>query len=71
MFSLFWSRMTKSGAIAGIVVGSAVVLAWPLFASFGGWFKVYAMVPGFTSSSLAIVIFSLLASKPQNQYKRI
>lgn len=65
VFSLFWSRMTKYGAIAGIIVGSLVVLVWPLFASLGGWFKVYAMVPGFVLSSLAIVVFSLVSSKPE------
>ncbi|AIT09880.1 proline:sodium symporter PutP [Candidatus Francisella endociliophora] len=70
IFSLFWSRMNKAGAIAGILIGSIVVLVWPLFAHFGGWFKVYAMVPGFTLSSICIVIFSLLTSKPEESVQR-
>ncbi|MEY8767893.1 sodium/proline symporter PutP [Francisella philomiragia] len=65
IFSLFWSRMNKNGAIAGILVGSLTVLVWPLFGHLGGWFKVYAMVPGFALSSICIVVFSLLTSKPE------
>lgn len=65
VFSLFWSRMNKNGALVGIIVGSLIVLIWPLFADFGGWFKVYAMVPGFALSSLSIVIVSLLTSEPE------
>ncbi|MFV9924989.1 MAG: sodium/proline symporter PutP [Francisella endosymbiont of Hyalomma scupense] len=65
IFSLFWSRMNKSGAIAGILLGSLAVLIWPLFEHLGGWFKVYAMVPGFALSSICIIVFSLLTSKPE------
>ncbi|WP_150463569.1 sodium/proline symporter PutP [Francisella sp. XLW-1] len=65
IFSLFWSRMNKKGAIAGILVGSLTVLIWPMFSDLGGWFKVYAMVPGFTLSSICIVLVSLLTSKPE------
>jgi sodium/proline symporter len=69
VFSLFWSRMNKTGAFFGIVIGSVTVLVWPLFEHLGGWFKVYAMVPGFTLSSIAIVIFSLLTAKPEESIK--
>ncbi|API86145.1 sodium/proline symporter PutP [Francisella uliginis] len=77
IFSLFWSRINKAGATAGILSGALVVLIWPLFASLGGWFKIYAMVPGFAISSILIVIVSLLTSKPEesiqleyNKYKQ-
>ncbi|QIW09443.1 sodium/proline symporter PutP [Francisella sp. LA112445] len=77
IFSLFWSRINKSGAMAGILSGSLVVLVWPLFANLGGWFKIYAMVPGFVSSSILIIVVSLLTSKPEdsiqleyNKYKQ-
>ncbi|ALB01997.1 proline:sodium symporter PutP [Francisella persica ATCC VR-331] len=65
IFSLFWSRMNKSGAIAGILSGSLAVLIWPLFEHLGGCFQVYAMVPGFALSSICIIVFSLLTSKPE------
>ena len=64
VFSLFWSRMNKYGAIAGIVVGSAIVLIWPMFKELGGWFEVYSIVPAFTLSCISIVIFSLITKKP-------
>ena len=56
--------MNKYGAVAGIVVGSAVVLVWPLFKDFGGWFEVYSMVPAFTLSCISIVVFSLITKNP-------
>ncbi|BCD92453.1 sodium:proline symporter [Francisella halioticida] len=65
IFSLFWSRMNKFGAAAGIIVGAIVVLTWgPLLGSLGGWFKIYVMVPGFILSCIAIVVVSLLTPKP-------
>jgi len=64
IFSLFWSRMNKYGAIAGIIVGSAVVLVWPVFKELGGWFEVYSMVPAFALSCTSIVLFSLITEKP-------
>ncbi len=66
IFSLFWSRMNKFGAVVGIVVGSVVVLVWPLFKIFGGWFEIYAMVPAFILSCTSIVLASLLTSAPED-----
>lgn len=66
LFSLFWVRMNKYGAIAGIIVGSLIVVAWPAFEDFGGWFKVYSMVPAFTLSCISIVAVSLLTGKPED-----
>ncbi|KEI35285.1 sodium/proline symporter PutP [Allofrancisella frigidaquae] len=66
IFSLFWSRMNKYGAIAGIISGAFMVLIWPLFKSFGGWFEIYEMVPAFALSCVCIVIFSLATSKPES-----
>ncbi|AXA33971.1 sodium/proline symporter PutP [Francisella adeliensis] len=73
IFSLFWSRMNKYGAIVGIIVGSVIVVIWPFFEDFGGWFKVYSMVPAFTLSCISIIVFSLVTGKPadsvQEEYK--
>ncbi|GAB4222282.1 MAG: hypothetical protein Kow0076_3140 [Francisella sp.] len=69
IFSLFWSRMNRSGAIAGILSGALTVLIWPVFQSLGGLFKIYAMVPGFVVSSICIVVFSLLTSEPEESVK--
>jgi sodium/proline symporter len=60
LFSLGWKRMTRNGALAGMVVGAATVLLWKQ----GGWFGLYEMVPGFLLASVAIVVASLLGPPP-------
>ncbi|PAF41284.1 sodium/proline symporter PutP [Helicobacter sp. 11S02596-1] len=56
VFSLFWSRMTRLGAIAGMVTGAVVVI---LYKNFGvAYFEIYEIVPGFLCASIAIVLVS-------------
>ena len=43
ILSLFCSRITRDGALAGIVTGAVTVLVWKQF----GWFGLYEIVPGF------------------------
>ncbi|MFD2044928.1 sodium/proline symporter PutP [Ornithinibacillus salinisoli] len=62
LFSLFWRRTSRNGAVAGILVGGLTVFLWPLTGS-----ALYEMVPGFILSSLAIVIFSLIGSSPSKE----
>jgi sodium/proline symporter len=58
IISLFWSRVNKSGALAGMIVGTVAVLLGKQL----HWFDL--LVPGFILSSLAIIIVSLLTAKP-------
>ena len=58
LFSLFWSRMTRNGALAGIIVGGVTVVLWKQLE--GGIFELYELVPGFLLSVLALVSVSLL-----------
>ncbi|HWT16523.1 MAG TPA: sodium/proline symporter PutP [Patescibacteria group bacterium] len=60
VLSLYWKRMTRAGAYAGILVGGISVVVWMSLAHLGGIFALYAMVPGFFASLLAIVGASLL-----------
>ena len=60
LISLLWSRMTRNGALAGMIVGAVTVLIWQHFQ----WFKLYEIVPGFALSAIAIVVFSLLDKTP-------
>ncbi|MEN7972619.1 MAG: sodium/proline symporter PutP [Verrucomicrobiota bacterium] len=62
LISLYWNRMTRNGAIAGIVGGGVTVLAWKQLE--GGIFDLYEIVPGFMASTCLIAIFSLLDRKP-------
>lgn len=65
LFSLFWRRTNKQGAIAGMVVGLVTVLVWHNWiVGFGGIWAIYELLPGFVFSSLAIVIASLLTAPP-------
>jgi len=63
IMSLFWKRMTRNGALAGIIVGGITVLIWKHFA----WFNLYEIVPGFFLSMLAIYIVSLLDTPPSEE----
>ncbi|MCS4532726.1 sodium/proline symporter PutP [Neisseria montereyensis] len=56
ILSVFWKRMTAAGALAGMIVGAVVVVAWkPLTGS-----SLYEIVPGFIACLIAIVAVSLM-----------
>jgi sodium/proline symporter len=57
MLSLCWKRMTRNGALAGILVGALTVPIWRQLS--GGLFDLYELVPGFLFSAVAIVTVSL------------
>jgi sodium/proline symporter len=58
ILSLYWPRMTRNGALAGILVGGVTVILWKQFAHLGGVFELYELLPGFLLSALAIVLVS-------------
>ncbi|WLS77323.1 sodium/proline symporter PutP [Erwinia pyri] len=60
LFSLIWKRMTRNGALIGMIVGAATVLIWKQY----GWLDLYEIIPGFLFASLAIVIVSLMGREP-------
>lgn len=60
LFSLLWKRMTRNGALAGMLVGAVTVIVWKQLALLG----LYEIIPGFILGSLAIVVFSLLDKQP-------
>ncbi|HIY70730.1 MAG TPA: sodium/proline symporter PutP [Candidatus Luteimonas excrementigallinarum] len=59
ILSLFWGRMTRNGALAGMITGAVVVIAWKQLG-----FALYEMVPGFLMATLAIVVVSLMGRAP-------
>lgn len=68
LFSLFWKRVTRAGAIAGMVTGGALVFIWKLLIRpLGGYFDIYELLPAFAASCLAIVIVSLITSPPSKE----
>ena len=60
LFSLFWSKMTRMGAIAGMVTGAVVVVAWKNYLAGALNFPIYEIVSGFVCASLVIIIVSLM-----------
>ncbi|MBQ7897555.1 MAG: sodium/proline symporter [Clostridia bacterium] len=68
LFSLFWKRTTRAGAIAGMVGGAGMVFLWKLVIStLGGVFAIYELLPAFIFSSICIVVISLLTKKPSEE----
>ncbi len=68
ILSLTWRRMTRTGALAGMIVGAATVLVW-IYAPIGPngaplSSVIYEMVPGFLLSFATILVVSLLGPKP-------
>lgn len=70
ILSLIWKRMTAIGALAGMISGAVVVVAWAecvkkpaIEAGGNGWTTMYEIVPGFIVCALVIVVVSLF-SKP-------
>jgi sodium/proline symporter len=60
LLSLYWPRMTRNGALAGIIAGGVTVILWKQGAGHGTLFMLYELVPGFILSTLAIWAVSLL-----------
>ncbi len=68
LFSLFWKRTTRAGAIAGMVSGAGMVFLWKLLISkIGGVFAIYELLPAFIVSCVFIVVVSLLTKKPSKE----
>ena len=65
LFSLFWKRINRAGAIAGMLSGGITVFVWKLLLKpFGGVFGIYELLPAFIVSCIFIVAVSLLTKKP-------
>ncbi|MGO1296450.1 MAG: sodium/proline symporter PutP [Vibrio sp.] len=63
LLSLYWSRMTRYGALAGIIVGGVTVVWWKQMT--GGIFDLYELVPGFVLSTIVIIVVSKLGNGPE------
>ncbi len=68
LISLFWKRMTMSGAVAGILTGGAAVVIWEMvpmipgadgFVTLSAGTGIYSLLPAFFLALAAIIIVSL------------
>jgi len=68
ILSLTWKRLTRNGALAGILVGAATVLFWiyaPVLAGGATLSSVlYEIVPGFVLGALAAILVSVAGPNP-------
>ena len=68
LFSLFWKRTNRAGAIAGMLGGGAMIFLWKfVIAKLGGVFAIYELLPAFIFSSICIVVVSLLTKAPSKE----
>ena len=68
MLSLFWKRFTFEGAVAGIVVGAVVDIAWLAFLGSTG---IYEIIPGFICGLIAAVIASKCSKAPSAEVEAL
>jgi transporter, SSS family len=68
IFSLFWKRSNRNGAVAGMIVGGAMVFIWKyLVKPLGGIWGIYELLPAFICACIAIVVVSLLTAPPSKE----
>nr|MDE6659457.1 sodium:proline symporter [Eubacterium sp.] len=65
LFSIFWKRTNKWGAMAGMISGGITVIAWHY--AQGGIFSLYELLPAFVVSCIFIVVVSLLTKAPEKE----
>lgn len=68
LLSLYWKRMNRWGALAGIIGGAVTVIIWanvPVLVN-----TLYEIIPGFIVSLAAIWIVSLLTPEPNEKLQR-
>ena len=68
LFSLFWKRLNRAGAIACMIGGGCMVFVWNLLVlPLGGLWDIYELLPAFIFSCLCIVVVSLLTAPPAKE----
>ena len=70
LFALFWRRMNKWGALAGMITGGVMVFVWKyvvarIFAD--TILNIYELLPAFIFACIAIVVVSLITKAPDNE----
>jgi sodium/proline symporter len=74
ILALFWKRMTRNGALAGMIVGGVTVIIW---AELESWFGLspeqfpilglYEIIPGFILAWIAAMAFSYVGEEPSSE----
>lgn len=68
IMALYWKRMNRNGALAGMITGAVTVVVWSQLTKAKIIpFELYEIVPGFILSLIAIIVFSLIGSSPRKK----
>ena len=71
LFSLFWKRTTKAGALAGMVSGGVCIFIWKFrIRPLGGVWNIYELLPAFILSTIVILIVSLATKEPEEAIQK-
>ena len=71
LLSLFWKRINRAGAIAGMIGGGSMVFIWILLIRpLGGIWYIYELLPAFLFSALCIILVSLLTAPPSEKIQK-
>jgi len=57
LLALFWRRLTRWGALAGMTTGAVVAAVWANLS--GGIFDLYELLPGFVANLIVTIVVSL------------
>ena len=68
LFSLFWKRTNKWGALAGMISGGLMVFVWKfLISPMGGVLNIYELLPAFIVGCIFVVVVSLITPAPSKE----
>ena len=68
LFSLFWKRTNRFGALAGMISGGVMIFVWKyLVRPLGGAWDIYELLPAFIVACIFIVVVSLATPEPEKE----
>ena len=68
LLSLFWKRINRQGAFAGMLAGGVMIFVWKFVISkLGGIFAVYELLPSFIFALIAAAVVSLVTPEPEKE----
>ncbi|MBO5521877.1 MAG: sodium:proline symporter, partial [Eubacterium sp.] len=68
LLALFWRRSNMQGALAGMIVGGAMVFIWKFAVRpIGGIWNIYELLPAFILAIVVNVIVSLATKAPEKE----
>lgn len=70
ILSLFWKRFNYQGALAGVIAGAVIDVAW-LFSGLSASTGIYELIPGFATGFIAAVVVTLVTKKPDGAVEAI